>query len=69
MGNITVHDGERLEKAISRFKKLVVKEGKISEFKKRQYFKKPSAIKHVKNKALKRKVLLKIMKEKKKKSY
>ena len=69
MGTVTVHDGEMLEKAISRFKKLVAKEGTVSEFKKRQYFQKPSSIKHVKNKALKRKVLLNIMKAKKKKSY
>lgn len=66
---IKLHDGEMLEKAVSRFKKLVEKEGTVREFKRRQYFKKPSSIKHVKNKTLKRKELLNIMKAKKKQSY
>ena len=69
MVRIRLHEGELLEKAVKRFKKSLEKEGTLKEFKRRQYFEKPSSIKHVKNKTLKRKRLSNIMKAKKKNSY
>lgn len=69
MVSIKLHEGEMLEKAVKRFKKSLEKEGTLREFKKRQYFEKPSSIKHIKNKTLKRKELLNKMKAKKKNSY
>ena len=49
MAHITVDDSENLEKAIKRFKRLVEKEGIIREYKKREYFEKPSTIKNRKS--------------------
>ena len=46
MAFIEVFNDEDLEKAIKRFKKKVEKEGIIREWKKRQYFKKPSSTRH-----------------------
>lgn len=62
MITINLKDDEGLEKAINRFKKSVMKEGIITEVRKRQYFVKPSAQKHEKNKKLKRKLARKILK-------
>ena len=59
---IKVDDAENLEKAIKRFKRMVEKEGIIREWKKREYFEKPSTIKNRKKKALQRKLLKKIRK-------
>lgn len=69
MAHIDVYDDENLEKAIKRFKRKVEKEGIIREFKKRQYFEKPSAKKHEANKARKRKELKKIRKLERRKQY
>ena len=52
---IEVSDDEPLEKAIKRFKRQVEKEGIIREWKKREFFEKPSAILNRKKKALERK--------------
>jgi small subunit ribosomal protein S21 len=49
---IEVSDDEPLEKAIKRFKRQVEKEGIIREWKKREFFEKPSAILNRKKKAL-----------------
>ena len=46
MANIEVYHDEDLEKALKRFKRKVEKEGIIREWKKRQYFKKPSIVRH-----------------------
>jgi small subunit ribosomal protein S21 len=54
-----VDESEPLEKAIKRFKRMVEKEGIIREYKKREYYEKPSAILNRKNKALRRKLLKK----------
>ena len=43
MASITVESNENLEKAIKRFKRMVEKEGIIREYKKREYYEKPSA--------------------------
>lgn len=66
MATINVDDSENLEKAIKRFKRMVEKEGIIREYKKREYFVKPSAILHQKNTSLERKLLNKKRKTDKK---
>ncbi|MCR4676458.1 MAG: 30S ribosomal protein S21, partial [Sphaerochaetaceae bacterium] len=57
------------EKAIKRFKRMVEKEGVIREFKMRQYYEKPSAIQHRKDKALARKQMKKVRKMHSSKAY
>jgi len=59
LAHIIVDDNEVLEKAIKRFKRLVEKEGIIREFKKREYFEKPSTILNRKKKAIARKLMKK----------
>lgn len=59
IAHITVDETENLEKAIKRFKRMVEKEGIIREWKRREFFEKPSTIKNRKNKALQRKLLKK----------
>jgi len=59
---VRINDDEPLEKAIRRFKRMVDKEGIIREFKKREYFEKPSTIRNRKKKAMERKQLKKIRK-------
>ncbi len=69
MANIEVYDDENLEKAIKRFKRKVEKEGIIREFKRRQYFQKPSIQRHEQEKSRRRKELKKIRKLERKKMY
>lgn len=69
MAHIDVYDDENLEKAIKRFKRKVEKEGIIREFKRRQYFEKPSAKRHEQEKARQRKELKKIRKLERRKQY
>ena len=57
MAHIIVDDNEILEKAIKRFKRMVEKEGIIREFKKREYFEKPSTILNRKKKSMARKLM------------
>ena len=59
MATINVDENENLEKAIKRFKRMVEKEGIIREYKKREYYEKPSTILNRKNKSLARKLLKK----------
>ena len=59
MASIIVDDNENLEKAIKRFKRMVEKEGIIREYKKREYYEKPSTILNRKNKTLQRKLMKK----------
>ncbi|GAB4373491.1 MAG: 30S ribosomal protein S21 [Spirochaetales bacterium] len=66
---IKVDEGEGLEKAIKRFKRMVEKEGIIREWKKREFFEKPSALRHRKEKSLERKLLKKVRKLQAMKSY
>ncbi len=66
---VRVDDNEPLEKSIKRFKRMVEKEGIIREWKKREYFEKPSTIKNRKKKALERKQMKKVRKLKAMKSY
>lgn len=62
MATIVVEDSENLEKAIKRFKRMVEREGIIREYKKREYYEKPSTILNRKNKALQRKLMKKTRK-------
>jgi small subunit ribosomal protein S21 len=57
LAHIIVDEGELLEKAIKRFKRLVEKEGIIREFKKREYYEKPSTILNRKKKSEARKLM------------
>ena len=59
MAHTIVDENEALEKAIKRFKRLVEKEGIIREFKKREYYEKPSTILNRKKKAIARKLMKK----------
>ena len=59
MATIVVEDSENLEKAIKRFKRMVEKEGIIREYKKREYYEKPSTILNRKNKTLQCKLMKK----------
>ena len=62
MALVKVDDNEPLEKSIKRFKRMVEKEGIIREWKKREYFEKPSTILNRKKKALARKQMKKVRK-------
>ena len=66
---VEITNEEPLEKALKRFKRQVEKEGIIREWKKREFFEKPSTIKNRKKKALKRKQMKKIRKQKYVSSY
>jgi small subunit ribosomal protein S21 len=57
LAHIVVEENEVLEKAIKRFKRMVEKEGIIREFKKREYFEKPSTILNRKKKSIARKLM------------
>lgn len=59
MAYVKVEDNEPLEKSIKRFKRMVEKEGIIREWKKREYYEKPSTIRNRKNKAMERKQMKK----------
>jgi small subunit ribosomal protein S21 len=59
LAHIVIDDNETLEKAIKRFKRMVEKEGIIREYKKREYYEKPSTILNRKKKAIQRKLLKK----------
>jgi small subunit ribosomal protein S21 len=59
LAHIVIDDNEVLEKAIKRFKRMVEKEGIIREYKKREYYEKPSTILNRKKKAMRRKLLKK----------
>ena len=69
MAHIVVDDSENLEKAIKRFKRMVEKEGIIREWKKREYYEKPSTILNRKNKALRRKLMKKSRNPKEHKNF
>ena len=56
---INVGPDEPLEKAIKRFKRLIEKEGIIREWRRREYFEKPSLVRSRRRKALIRKQLRK----------
>jgi small subunit ribosomal protein S21 len=59
---VKVDETEPLEKALKRFKRMVEKEGIIREWKKREFFEKPSIINNRKKKAIVRKQQKKLRK-------
>ena len=69
IAHVRIDEGEPLEKAIKRFKRMVEKEGIIREWKKREYFEKPSTIKNRKKKAMERKQMKKQRKLQNMKNY
>ena len=69
IAHVEVNSEEPLEKALKRFKREVEKEGIIREWKKREYFEKPSVIRNRKKKALRRKQEKKIRKSGGSKKY
>ena len=66
---IIVGEDEALDRAIKRFKRMVEKEGIIREWKKREYYEKPSTIRNRKKKAFERKLLKKQRKMQAKNNY
>jgi len=62
---IIVGEDEALERAVKRFKRMVEKEGIVREWKRREFYEKPSTIRNRKKKALERKRLKKTSKFKK----
>jgi small subunit ribosomal protein S21 len=66
---VKVDDTEPLEKALKRFKRMVEKEGIIREWKKREFYEKPSAINNRKKKAIVRKQQKKLRKIQNTKGY
>ncbi len=66
---VKVGADEPLEKAIKRFKRLIEKEGIIREWRRREYFEKPSLIRNRKRKALLRKQMRKDRLEARKQSH
>ncbi|MFA5699626.1 MAG: 30S ribosomal protein S21 [Sphaerochaeta sp.] len=69
MAYVRVDENEPLEKSIKRFKRMVEKEGIIREYKRREYFEKPSTLLNRKKKALARKQMKKARKQYSSKSY
>lgn len=59
---VRVDETEPLEKALKRFKRMVEKEGIIREWKKREFFEKPSTINNRKKKTIIRKQQKKLRK-------
>jgi len=66
---IIVGEDEPLDKAVKRFKRMVEKEGVVREWRKREFFEKPSTIKNRKKKALERKRMKKLRKIRSSKRY
>jgi small subunit ribosomal protein S21 len=59
---IIVGEDEALDRAIKRFKRMVEKEGIVREWKRREFYEKPSTIRNRKKKAMERKRLRKLHK-------
>ncbi|MCY4374889.1 MAG: 30S ribosomal protein S21 [Spirochaetaceae bacterium] len=62
MAFVQVGEEELLEKALKRFKRIVEKEGIVREWKRREYFEKPSTVRNKRRKAMERKRLKKLRK-------
>jgi small subunit ribosomal protein S21 len=59
---VQVGEEELLEKALKRFKRMVEKEGIVREWKRREYFEKPSTVRNKRRKAMERKRMKKLRK-------
>ncbi len=66
---VKIDETEPLEKALKRFKRMVEKEGIIREWKKREFYEKPSTINNRKKKAIVRKQQKKLRKMQNTKGY
>ncbi|AGT27252.1 30S ribosomal protein S21 [Borrelia miyamotoi] len=66
MVTVNVDKNEGLEKALKRFKRMIEKEAIIREWKRREYYEKPSTIRVKKEKVFKRKQAKKVRKLKQK---
>ena len=51
MAEVTVNNNESLDSALRRFKRLVARDGKIAEVKKREHYEKPSVKRKKKSEA------------------
>ena len=56
MTTVILKDGESLESALRRFKRACERDGIMQELKRREFYRKPSEIKHEKNRERKRKL-------------
>lgn len=59
---VIVGEDEALEKAIKRFKRMVEKEGIVREWRRREFYEKPSTVRNRKRKAIERKRIRKLHK-------
>jgi small subunit ribosomal protein S21 len=59
---VIVSEDEALEKAIKRFKRMVEKEGIVREWRRREFYEKPSTVRNRKRKAMERKRIRKLHK-------
>lgn len=57
MIEVTLADGDRLDRALRTFKKLVLKSGILGELRKRRHYVKPSAARQLKSAAARRRKL------------
>ncbi|NPA40203.1 MAG: 30S ribosomal protein S21 [Thermodesulfobacteria bacterium] len=62
MAGIIVREGESLEQALKRFKRLVEKTKILSEIKKREFYEKPGVRRRKKRQAARKKLLKKLKK-------
>ncbi|QER41810.1 30S ribosomal protein S21 [Thermodesulfobacterium sp. TA1] len=62
MAGIVVKDGESLEQALKRFKRLVEKTKILSEVKKREFYEKPGVRRRKKMQAARKKLMKKLKK-------
>ncbi len=56
MAHIKVGENESIDRAVRSFKRLVEREGIIREWKKREYFEKPSTIRNRRERTLKKRL-------------
>ena len=57
MIEVTLADGDRLDRALRTFKKMVLKSGILGELRKRRHYVKPSAARQLKSAAARRRKL------------
>ena len=64
MAIVVVGDSESFEKALKRFKRIVEKEGILTEVKRRQFYEKPSEKKKRKERAARKRIIKALKKQK-----
>ena len=60
---IQVREGESLDKALKRFKNAVGRENILQEYRRKEFYEKPSTIKNRKNREIKRRIRKKKIKD------